>query len=200
MDFFSGTQPAIVSEKTINKISKPIDPIKQITIVSWSDNLSGFYENYIKPNMFPLVIFILVGIVLFIKYIMKYDKDEKKKENFVSFNPNKKLNKQKNYAYYLGNDVPVNINKKLTSKNDLDPYIEDTYPDNYDENDNDNDNDLNGNDLNDLNNNYNNYEKDQYQARKDYIPTTVDVMREGVQTISNKQAIDDLAKIMFGNN
>jgi len=185
MDFFSGTQPAIVSEKTINKISKPIDPIKQITIVSWSDNLSGFYENYIKPNMFPLVIFILVGIILFIKYIMKYDKDEKKKEKFVSFNPNKKLNKQKNYTYYVGNDVPVNINKKLTSKNDLDPYIEDTYPDDYDENEND---------LN------NNYEKDQYQARKDYIPTTVDVMREGVQTISNKQAIDDLAKIMFGNN
>jgi hypothetical protein len=186
MDFFSGTQPAIVSEKTINKISKPIDPIKQITIVSWSDNLSGFFENYIKPNMFPLIIFILVGIVLFIKYIMKYDKDEKKKENFLSFNPNKKLNKQKNYSYYLGNDVPVNINNNLISKNDLDPYIEDTYMDNYDDND--------------LNDNYNNFDKDQYQAKKDYIPTSVDVMREGTQIINNKQAIDDLAKIMFGNN
>jgi|694.fasta_scaffold103803_4 hypothetical protein len=192
MDFFSGTQPAIVSEKTINKISKPIDPIKQITIVSWSDNLSGFYENYIKPNMFPLIIFILVGIFLFIKYVMKYDKDEKKKETFASFNPNKRLNKQKNFAYYVGNDVPVNINKKLTSKNEIDPYIEDTYPEeDYNENENDYDN-------YDNENNYN--EMDQYQSKKGYIPTTVDVMREGIQTVSNKEAIDDLAKIMFGNN
>lgn len=124
MDFFSGKQPDLISAQTMKELTKTLEPAgeQKVKFVHWTDGLSGFYEKFIEPNMFAIIVLIFVGIFLFVRYLMK--KDRVKKEKFTNFNPSKKLNKQKNYGYYVANDVPVLQNDQLVTYHDKYPYVE----------------------------------------------------------------------------
>jgi hypothetical protein len=124
MDFFSGKQPDLISAQTMKELTNTLQPSgkQKIKFVHWTDGLSGFYQKFIEQNIFAIVILIIVCIFLFIRYLMK--KDRIKKEKFTNFNPSKKLKNQKNYNYYVPNDVPILHNNKLTTYHDKHPYIE----------------------------------------------------------------------------
>lgn len=68
-------KPELVSSKTIKKLTKliqqPVD--KEPT---WKENLAYFYSDYIRPNLFALIVMVLVAIFLSIKYLLKQEADE----------------------------------------------------------------------------------------------------------------------------
>jgi len=77
MDTFDGSKPNLISNKTLKDIESNLD-IPGITESNKVINgLGTFYENYILPNMFPLIVIFLLILYLTIKYIIKKDREEK---------------------------------------------------------------------------------------------------------------------------
>ena len=78
MEFFSKTTPNLVSKKTLKGMEQILakDPVKEIGI---SDNFGNFYNNYISPNTFVLMLFIIFCLFLFYRYTIK----QANNENFV---------------------------------------------------------------------------------------------------------------------
>jgi hypothetical protein len=77
MDTFDGSKPNLISSKTLKDIESNLD-IPGITESNKVINgLGTFYENYILPNMFPLIVIFLLILYLTIKYIIKKDREEK---------------------------------------------------------------------------------------------------------------------------
>ena len=71
--------PSLVSKKTIKKLEK-IFLKAPILNPTWEENLLFFYNDYIKPNLFALIVFFVIGIFLTIKYLLKLEKKERKKK------------------------------------------------------------------------------------------------------------------------
>jgi len=192
MEYFSGVQPDLISGKSLKDLNttllKPVPNIQPV----WKENVSGFYNNYVAPNVFPIIMIVLVGIFLLIKYIMKNEKEH--------FNPSKPIKKQKNRNHYVD------------GKNDI-HYDESEYPymDIVDEVDYD-DNDL-GDGYDEKQDIYDDRQRysgiyDQWSGQQDtsiahpygyddnFVSSSADAIRMG--TSENRKSIDELAKIMFG--
>lgn len=78
--FFSGSNPSLISSKMLKDINKELE----FTIPegpTWNQSIGGFYKNYIRPNTFPIMVCVLLGLFLFIKYLIKKDKDSKNKKH-----------------------------------------------------------------------------------------------------------------------
>lgn len=76
MDTFDGSKPDLISSKLLKDIESKLD-IKNIDNGNKVLNgLGSFYENYILPNMFPLIVIMLLILYLTIKYILKKDREE----------------------------------------------------------------------------------------------------------------------------
>lgn len=71
--FFSGSMPNLVSDKVIKKITKIFKDAESVTV---TNHLSNFYDNYIKPNLFALLMFVTLALFLTVKYFVKKYKDE----------------------------------------------------------------------------------------------------------------------------
>jgi len=99
MDIFSKSKPDLVNHKTIRQISKIFQATgKQEP--SWKDNMNHFYVNYIQPNLFPLIVILLVIIFLSIRYLLKqeYERERNEYENEPIYKKHKsKRKKPKNY-------------------------------------------------------------------------------------------------------
>jgi len=76
-DFFSGAKPSLISSKMLKDINKHLE-FSASDGPTWGQSVGGFYENYIKPNIFPIVIFAVFAIFLLIRYLIKKDKDKDK--------------------------------------------------------------------------------------------------------------------------
>lgn len=75
--------PRLVSKRTIKKLGKVFKkPI--INEPSWRDNLLLFYNDNIKPNLFAIIIFFLVFVLLTIKYLLKKEKNEMAKKKKIA--------------------------------------------------------------------------------------------------------------------
>lgn len=99
MDIFSKSKPDLINHKTIRQISKIFQTTgKQEP--SWKDNMCHFYINYIQPNLFPLIVILLITIFLSIRYLLKqeYERDRNEYENRSIHKKHKsKSKKTKNY-------------------------------------------------------------------------------------------------------
>jgi len=99
MDIFSKSKPDLVNHKTIRQISKIFQTTgKQEP--SWKDNMSHFYVNYIQPNLFPLIVILLVIIFLSIRYLLKQEYERERNEyedEPVNKKHKSKRKKPKNY-------------------------------------------------------------------------------------------------------
>lgn len=82
---FEGVQPNLISKKILNEIENKINtPIINNNYVI--KGIGSFYNEYILPNMFPLIMLSILCIYLVIKYILKKDKEQKKQKKQVKQN------------------------------------------------------------------------------------------------------------------
>ena len=72
---FTGSKPDLVSGKIINDIEAKLNITKHDS-KNIFNGLGNFYQDFIRPNMFPLLVIGLLCIYLTIKYIIKKDRDE----------------------------------------------------------------------------------------------------------------------------
>lgn len=92
MNVYSNTKPALVSNKTLKTLGKKFRIAKQEQI-QWNESMENFYVDYIQPNLFALIVFVLLFIFLTIRYVLKIDNDNKKDRDR---NNNKKIDKTSN--------------------------------------------------------------------------------------------------------
>lgn len=66
--------PHLVSHKIMKNLSKILKTTahKEPT---WRENLEFFYTDYIKPNLFALIVFMLIGVFLVLKYYNKQENE-----------------------------------------------------------------------------------------------------------------------------
>ena len=209
-EFFSGTRPVLINSKVLKDINKPLI-IPESTDPTWGQSIGGIYCDYIRPNMFALLVVLLISLYLFIKYLIKLDKDNKikKKENFISMNPSVPVSKQPNHTRYLPDEKEViRMNGKEYTYNSMygkymaipETLIDDDYSiDNADELTTGTDD---GWETRGTTNNWKDEEDsdmfNMYGNPHDYVKSTSDAM--GYATDKNRDNLDNLAKQMFGEN
>jgi hypothetical protein len=117
----------LINNKTIKNIDKIFQKQSNSDIslhTDWNTNLKNIYINYIQPNMFPLILFVLIAIFLFIKYILKQENEKKhkknKKKNIKDTNKNFKIN-------YKDTEIIENQEPEIY---DLKPAITEQYDEN----------------------------------------------------------------------
>jgi hypothetical protein len=130
--------PNLISKKTIKKLSKGFTK-KTVKEITWNENVRSFYSDYIRPNLFALIIFTTLGLFLTIKYVIKRDKDEE--ENNSS--NNSKLNSKKSKSRSNKKSIKKKNNGRSNNKNitNIEDDINVDNIQNLDINDYDNDDD-----------------------------------------------------------
>jgi hypothetical protein len=196
MDFFSMTNPELISSKTIKTINQMVYKSSDYVAPTWKSNLGDFYKNYIQPNLFPIIVFFILFIFLLIKYILKRDKDEKKE----SFDPSIPVKKQHMDFVDLADEVPVRVDGKLKTRKEAlgdDEPEENTTDDILDslliEDDY-----VKYNDRETIVGLKNKLDEDVDSFYDENMQTTADAFHFGAS--HSRKNIDDLAKILFEEN
>jgi hypothetical protein len=70
--------PNLISSKTVKYIDTLIITNDKV-VPNLNIHLYNIYNNYLKQNLFPLILISFVCIILFIKYLLKKEKDVKLK-------------------------------------------------------------------------------------------------------------------------
>jgi len=170
MKTFDGSKPDLVSNKTIKDIEFKLD----ITSADENGNrvLNGigtFYNDYILPNMFPIIVILLLAIYLTIKYVIKRDREDKEKDQDIEETTNNvisnlKKNLNKNLMVKVDPEKVINnpsvkpnieisdmiSDDYLLSDTDLSNNTDQEQEQNQEQNDNDNDNPEIFNGLNEI--------------------------------------------------
>jgi hypothetical protein len=116
MEFFSGSKPNLISKRATKNIELMLNGNKEPSI----NMFSGFYENYISPNIFFFILFGILVLFLIFKY---YTKEEK-------FNPSLPLNVQIPQVRFRDNEVKLLKDKKFVNYNDINNIDYQDVPDN----------------------------------------------------------------------
>lgn len=81
MDFFSGSQPNLITNQTLEKMENMLKSSpNDVKNVKLADNLNTFYENYISPNLFFFILFTILAIYLYYRY---WAKNKQQKEDLI---------------------------------------------------------------------------------------------------------------------
>lgn len=81
--FFSGSSPNLLNDKALKNLNIFLEDSK-IEQKSTGEHIITLYREYIKPNLFGLLIFVIVCLFLFVRYLIKkYNIDEKKIDNEI---------------------------------------------------------------------------------------------------------------------
>lgn len=125
-DFFSNTNPDLISNKSINDLNDAIivsDALKKSSTLT-SSSIS-MYKKYIKPNLIPIIILICFLSFMIYKYMTKKIETEKTE----NFDPNKSINDPKQYKLNLHetsnhHDLD-NVINSIVLKNEIDEILND---------------------------------------------------------------------------
>jgi hypothetical protein len=127
--FFSGTKPNLINEKALKSINKILDTSTIQNQETTGEHLYKLYDNYVKPNMFGLLVIVIVSLFLFIRYIIKKYNQSVQIDNEIendfeqsdSDNDNKKNNFADSDKFTLGstNSSIKNIKKKDNDDDDV---------------------------------------------------------------------------------
>ncbi len=182
MEIFSKSNPILIDKKALKLLGKRFPISSGESQQTWTDNLYHFYGNYIIPNMFALIIFMLLGIFLFIKYVLKQRKLKRKREKKLR---KKLLEKQRQ-------------KQKQHQIEYFEPFVEEeiNIDEEEDEIDKIDDNNITHSDdhksIFDLENEYNNLIKNNDGHYSEYL------LRDIYEKEKSKVAFNDMAKIVFG--
>lgn len=120
--FFSGSEPQLLNEKALKSLNKIFEN-NIIETKTTGEHIFTLYNEYVRPNLFALLILIIVCIFLFIRYIIKKYNVENKDEIDIEIDKeiNKELEKQKNDEInkYKKDDL-TDIDKFTISSKDKD--------------------------------------------------------------------------------
>jgi hypothetical protein len=216
--FFSGSRPALINNDILLEIDKQLEKYvpenmegPDMSIFqppSTQRSLSKVYENYIKPNLFPIIVLLLLGLYLFMRYTIKNCNEEDNEEEFATLKPHVPVKDQPNYTNYVPNVLDtIRVDGKHVSYNDLDckrdliddDIIDDDYSiDHWDNN-------LNSGCDSPRTGMFNSWEthrdtniKQPYYQQDDFIRTTNEAVEYA--TDRNRQNFNELAATIFNED
>jgi len=172
-------KPNLVSSKTIKRIDKLFSNIKNEE-PTWGISMSMFYNDYIKPNLFALIILFVIVIFLTLKYLLKQDKKQKRKKS------KKHKNNKVSYKIKYSDESVDRIPQMYSDEDDLSIYERQKY---YEE-DRDKNNDEQS--IHDLEREYQNTLKNnrgQYSHQ---------MLNEIMEDRSTKMSFDEIARVVMG--
>lgn len=69
--FFSGIKPNLINEKALKSIDKILNNTKNEVTITTGGHLVKIYEDYIRPNLFGILVVVVITVFLFIRYVLK---------------------------------------------------------------------------------------------------------------------------------
>jgi len=96
MNPFIGSEPDLINNRIIVELENQLNRHHAPIDLNIFKGVGSFYNNFIEPNMFPIIVITLLVLYLTIKYVIKRDNDEKN-------------NDEKNIAD-LDSDADINAN------------------------------------------------------------------------------------------
>lgn len=126
MDTFDGSKPNLISSKTLKDIESKLDTQGIDEGNRVLNGLGSFYENYISPNMFPLIVIMLLALYLTIKYVLKKDREEREE---IEEEKNIKRNRVKKQMVNVDPDEVLRDKNNKTKKKEAE--ISDMISDDY---------------------------------------------------------------------
>lgn len=129
---FDGSKPNLIS----SRLMKDIDTKLNVSHISTDNNkmLSGigsFYNNYILPNMFAIIVIMLLVIYLTIRYVLKKDKEEREEEENDDDEYDKKRKSKIKKSMVKIDPDDIIKNHKKTNEGVIDVDISDMISDDY---------------------------------------------------------------------
>lgn len=127
--FFSGATPNLINKNALETINKILNNNINQEIPT-GEHLFQIYNEYIKPNLFALLIIIIISLFLFIRYVIKQH-NENKEQN---------LNEDIEEISNIDNEIKKshkNKKKKTKNKNINNENITDSIDDEYNNQEND---------------------------------------------------------------
>jgi hypothetical protein len=121
MEFFSNSKPDLINKKTIRTMEKMlvmVEPIKEPTVI---DSFCSFYNNYISPNLFVLILLIIFCLFLTYKYFLKQSKEDELEDFRPAFNPTLPTEEQNSFVHYLPDDIPLNVADRVVIRSEIEP-------------------------------------------------------------------------------
>ncbi len=112
MDTFDGSVPNLISKRTFEDIDSYLNIPHKDSENKVINGLGAFYNNYISPNLFPIIVISLLIIYLLIKYILKKDREEKE---IIEEEKKEKLDRVKKHIFK--NDLPENSQTQQNQSN-----------------------------------------------------------------------------------
>jgi hypothetical protein len=193
-EFFSNTNPDLISAKSITELTKIIvdsDPAKKV--ITLSESTLTFYKKYIQPNIIPIIIVIIFISLMIYRYMTNNSKEK--------FDPNKSVNDPTQTQLELS-ETPKHyefdnvINQVVSDKEMNEIYNDESIYENL----------IDRNEFNDrevfrgVNNPWEGEKDDEmehpYGYDNRYIETTNNMV--DFSTKKNKSALDDAFNRMFG--
>lgn len=110
MNIRSNIKPELINYKIIKKLTKDLKK-PSMSGPSWKENILIFYSDYIRPNLFALIVMIFVTIYLTVKYLIKQDT-----ENQLKKRKRQKLNKIKKKSKTDLTPITLNNNNNIKNK------------------------------------------------------------------------------------
>lgn len=125
--FFSNTQPNLLNDKALNSFNKIFKIDNEIKLTT-GEHLIKMYDNYIKPNLFALIIISLVFIFLFIKYIVKkYNEEIKIKEEIDNINNETNENNNDDNKEIELEKISINTETNENEKGDKEKNVNSSF-------------------------------------------------------------------------
>lgn len=93
--FFSGMRPNLINEKALKTINKILDN-SEIPPPTTGEHLFKLYDEYIKPNVFGILIIVIISLFLFIRYVIKKYNDSDAQIDAEIENVDENVNKENN--------------------------------------------------------------------------------------------------------
>lgn len=141
MDTFDGSLPDLISNKMIKNIESRLDVTRGNDNNHVINGLGSIYNNYIAPNLFPIIVVSLLCIYLTIKYVLKKDREEKDVNLPANSKTKKIMFKHGNTERSAGDHDHCNAERSADDRcNSNNNNISDIISDDYLLTDSDNDN------------------------------------------------------------
>lgn len=192
-DFFSNTNPDLISVKSLNELTNIIVTTENIkNPATLSESTVKFYKRFIQPNLLPIIIVIIFISFMIYRY-MTYSADKEK------FDPNKSINDPIQTELELSERNPYEfdntMNKILRDKEANDILNDERIYDNLIDRNEFNDREVYRGTQNPWEEEKDDEMEHPYGYENKYIETTNNMV--DFATKKNKTALDNVSKLVF---
>jgi len=192
-DFFSNTNPDLISSKSLNELTNIIVTTENIKKpATLSESTVNFYKRFIQPNLLPIIIVVIFISFMIYRY-MTYSSDKEK------FDPNKSINDPTQTELELSERNPYEfdntMNKILRDKEANDILNDESIYDNLIDRNEFNDREVYRGTQNPWEGEKDDEMEHPYGYENKYIETTNNMV--DFATKKNKSALDNVSKLVF---